>query len=73
MFTVEFESDATVITTLDQAGELNDVEVILDEDSIFFRQWSDDLGGYDLVEMSEQQLRDIIAALSKSEGAYYAS
>lgn len=73
MFTVEFESDATVITTLDQAGELNDVEVILDEDSIFFRQWSDDLGSYDLVEMSEQQLRDIIAALSKSEGAYYAS
>jgi hypothetical protein len=73
MFTVEFESDATVITTLDQAGELNDVEVILDEDSIFFRQWSDDMGSYDLVEMSEQQLRDIIAALSKSEGAYYAS
>ena len=73
MFTVEFESDATVITTLDQAGELNDVEVILDEDSIFFRQWSDDMGCYDLVEMSEQQLRDIIAALSKSEGAYYAS
>jgi hypothetical protein len=73
VFTVEFESDATVITTLDQAGELNDVEVILDEDSIFFRQWSDDMGSYDLVEMSEQQLRDIIAALSKSEGAYYAS
>jgi hypothetical protein len=73
MFTVEFESDATVITTLDQAGELNDVEVILDEDSIFFRQWSDDMGSYDLVEMSEQQLRDIIAALSKPEGAYYAS
>jgi len=73
MFTVEFESDATVITTLDQAGKLNDVEVILDEDSIFFRQWSDDMESYDLVEMSEQQLRDIIAALSKPAGAYYAS
>jgi hypothetical protein len=72
MFTIEHEHESTIITTLDQSGENNDVEVVMDEDSIFFRQWNEDLGYYDLIEMSMQQLKDIIAAFDKPEGAYYA-
>jgi hypothetical protein len=73
MYTVEHMLDDTVVTTLDQGGEQEDVEVFFDAKSIIFRQWNDELVSYDLIEMSEQQLRDIIAAMDSPEGAYYAS
>jgi len=72
MFTVEHEFDSTLITTLDQKGEQEDVEVHLDEESVFFRQWSEEIQGYDLIEMSMQQLKDIVSAIDSPEGAYYA-
>lgn len=72
MFTVEHEFDSTIITTIDQEGKEQDVEVIMDEQSIFFRQWSEETSCYDLIEMSSQQLNDIVAALNSKEGAYYA-
>jgi len=72
MFTVDFVDDATEIRTLDQAGEHEDVEVIMDAESVFFRQWNEDMGYFDLIEMSDQQLKDILAALGSTEGAYYA-
>jgi len=72
MYTVEFVDDATEIRTLDQAGEHEDVEVIMDAESVFVRQWNEDMGYFDLIEMSDQQLKDIIAALGSTAGAYYA-
>jgi hypothetical protein len=73
MFTVEHMPEDTIITTLDQEGKCNDVEVIIDAESVFFRQWSDDMEVYDLIEMSNQQLKDIVAAMNSPEGAYYAN
>ena len=72
MYTVEFVDEATEIRTLDQGGEHEDVEVIMDAESVFFRQWNEDMGYFDLIEMSDQQLKDIIAALGSTAGAYYA-
>jgi hypothetical protein len=72
MYTVEHEFNGTVITTLDQNCKQEDVEVHLDEQSVFFRQWSEEIQGYDLIEMSMQQLKDIVSALNSPEGAYYA-
>ena len=47
MFTVEFEPDASVITSLDETGEMEDVEVIISEDDVvFMRQWQEELGKY---------------------------
>lgn len=66
-------SKDTVITTLDQAGEHEDVEVILDANSVFFRQWREGWDCYELIEMSNQQLNDIVTAMNSAEGAYYAS
>jgi len=73
MFTVEHESDFTVVTTLDQGGEYADVELILDEEDIVIRQFNEDLDCYDLINMSFQQFKDILASMEKGEGAYYAS
>jgi hypothetical protein len=61
-----------VITTLDQEGQHEDVEVHLDNESIFIRQWSEELQTFDLIELSMQQLKDIITAVDLPEGAYYA-
>jgi hypothetical protein len=72
MFTIEHEQDFTVVTTLDQGGEYSDVELILDEEDIVIRQYNEDLECYDLINMSFQQFKDIIASMDKGQGAYYA-
>jgi hypothetical protein len=72
MFTVEFESDAAVITTLDQNDEYEDVEVIFGDDGdVYIRQFEPEMESYQMILLSAQQWLDIIAAYKSSEGAYY--
>lgn len=71
MFTVEFEPDASVITSLDETGEMEDVEVIISEDDVvFMRQWQEELGKYEMLVLSYQQLLDITASLQTTEGLH---
>lgn len=71
MFTVEFEPDASVITVLDESAQMEDVEVIIsDDDVVFMRQWQDDLGKYEMLVMTYQQLLDITASLQTTEGLH---
>jgi len=72
MYTVEFESDAAVITTLDQDDMHEDVEVILGDDGdVYIRQFEPDMDCYQMIIMSHQQLIDIIAGYNSKEGAFY--
>jgi hypothetical protein len=72
MYTVEFESDASVITTLDQHDQHEDVEVILSDDGVvFMRQYEPEMESYQMLIMSSQQFLDIMAAYKSKEGAYY--
>ena len=72
MFTVEFESDASIITTLDQNDEYEDVEVIFGDDGdVYIRQFEPEMESYQMVILSAQQWLDIMAAYKSSEGAYY--
>jgi len=72
MYTVEFESDASVITTLDQRDEYEDIEVILGDDGVvFMRQYEPEMDSYQMLIMSSQQFLDIMAAYKSKEGAYY--
>ena len=72
MYTVEFESDAAVITTLDQHNMYEDVEVILgDGGDVYIRQYEPDMDSYQLILMSAQQWIDLMAAYKSSEGSYY--
>ena len=73
MFTIEMDTDAGMgitITTLDERDENDDVEVILYQDSIFFKQ-VDEEEGVQLIIMSPQQLQDIVRAIELPEGTYY--
>jgi hypothetical protein len=72
MFTVEYESDAEVITTLDQHDEYEDVEVILGDDGVvYMRQFEPEMESYQMLIMSSQQFLDIMAAYKSKEGSYY--
>ncbi len=72
MFTVEFESDAAVITTLDQSDMHEDVEVIFGDDGdVYMRQFEPDMDSYQMIIMSAQQWLDLMAAYKSSEGSYY--
>jgi|TARA_R110000772_G_C12942842_1_gene401168 hypothetical protein len=71
MFTVEFESDASVITTLDQADFFEDVETIVAANGIvYMRQYDEKMDDYQMLFMSLQQFTDIIASYNSPEGMY---
>jgi hypothetical protein len=71
MYTVEFESDASIITTLDDKDSFNDVEMVLaDDGSVYLRQFDEALEEYQMLYMSYQQWLDLIAAQQSPEGAY---
>jgi len=71
MFTVEQEPSHVEIITLDETNRFEDVEVTLDEDNVvWIRQYCEELGSFQLIYMSYQQLLDIKAALDCTHGAY---
>jgi hypothetical protein len=71
MFTVEFEHDSSVIRSLDETGELDDIEMILDDDGlVFMRQWDDSLDKYEMIVMTYQQLLDLVVSLKQTEGIF---
>lgn len=71
MYTVEFEGDASIVTTLDDNDSYNDVEMIFaDDGSIYIRQFDEDLEEYQMLFMSYQQWLDLMAAYHSPEGAY---
>lgn len=73
MFTVEMDADggrAVCITTLDQSGDSDDVEVLMYDDEVYVIQHDDDEHVH-MVIMSAQQWLDIISAMNLTEGAYY--
>jgi|TARA_B110000977_G_scaffold53328_1_gene72460 hypothetical protein len=72
MYTVEIESDASVITTLDQKDMYEDVQLILGDDGVaYMRQFEPEMESYQMLMMSSQQWIDLIAAYNSTEGAYY--
>jgi hypothetical protein len=72
MFTVEFEPDAAIITTLDESDMFNDVQMIVgDDNTVYIRQFDDQLEQHQMLYMSYQQLSDLFHAMQQPAGAYY--
>jgi hypothetical protein len=70
MFTVEYLFDTTEVVTIDERDGYDDVEVTITEDDVFFKQYNLDTDTFDIIYMSYQQLLDIVASVSRPEGAY---
>jgi len=63
MFTVDKEDDSFVITSLDGSGSFADVEVIMDVNEVYLRQWDENWQEYSVLIISHQQLNDIRTAI----------
>ena len=71
MYTVEFESDASVVVIMDEADKHEDVEVVLtDNNEVYIRQNEESLDSHELICMSYQQLMDLVASINSSEGMF---
>ena len=73
MYTVEFEKDASVITSLDETNRFEDVEMVISEDdTVYIRQYESSLNEHQIIYISYQQLLDLVTSLNSTEGAFYA-
>ena len=72
MYTVEFESDASVVVTMDQSQVNEDVEMVYSNNGmVYIRQFEEATDSYQLIYMSHQQWQDLMAGYQAPEGAYY--
>jgi len=71
MFTIETEFDKSVVTTIDDKGELEDVVLeILDDGSVNLLQYDNHFEAYAFIHMSGHQWLDLLAAMRNTDGAY---
>ena len=72
MYTVEFEKDASVITSLDETNRFEDVEMVIsDDDTVYLRQYENSLNEHQIIYISYQQLLDLVSSLNSTEGSFY--
>ena len=73
MYTVEFEKDASIVTSLDETDKFEDVEMVIGEDdTVYLRQFEANLNEHQIIYISYQQLLDLVTSLNSTEGAFYA-
>jgi len=70
MYTVEMDHDITKVVSLDESGQFEDVEVILDDEYVYLRQLDDEMSSYEMVIMTYKQFIQIFAAMKSPEGVY---
>lgn len=70
MFTVEYETDSSIVTSLDETDSFEDVQLIIGEDVVYIRQWNEDTDRFAVLLISYQQLLDLAASLNTTEGLH---
>lgn len=70
MITVEFDMDETLITIMDDTGELDDVSALLYDDYCHIRQWNEKKQMFDVVTMTPTMYYKLMRAWKLSEGTY---
>lgn len=71
MFTIEFQPDHTVVTSLDEDDMCEDIQMVLTEENIYLVQHDYTLQETQTILISFQQLLDLFASLDRAEGSYY--
>ncbi len=64
MITVEHEFDHTLVTILDNSGECDDLELVVDEDSVYIVQENN------ILLITPFMLRELVASYDMEEGSY---
>ena len=69
MITIEHEFDHSIITILDNKGGADDVEIIVDEEYCYIRQY-DEHEDFNIVVITQYMLKELVAAYDMAEGSY---
>jgi hypothetical protein len=70
MITIEFDNDETLITILDDSGELEDVSALLYDDYCHIRQWNEDHQCFNVITMQAEMYWKLMKAWKLPQGAY---
>lgn len=70
MITIEFDMDETLITIMDDTGELEDVGALLYEDYCHLRQWNEKLQRYDVITLKPEMYLKLMKSFNLTEGTY---
>lgn len=70
MFTIEFDLDETLITIMDNTGELEDVSALLYDDYCHLRQWNEKRQRFDVITLKPEMYLKLMKAFNLGEGTY---
>ena len=70
MFQNEIEFEETITTLIDDYAVHEDVQLIIDDNEVFIRQWSEQFQRYDLIVMSHKMFLELQQALQHTEGLF---
>lgn len=69
MFSNEFEPECTVTTILDETGEHQDVQLVIHNDGVYIRQYTES-ETVDVIWLTHKMFKDMIEAMGYPEGFY---
>ena len=70
MITIEFDMDESLITIMDDTGELEDVGALLYDDYCHLRQWNEKLNRYDVITLKPEMYLKLMKSFNLEEGTY---
>lgn len=71
MFTVEFEKDYSVVTSMDEQNNHDDIEMYLENNGVvFLRQYVEEIDTHQVIEISYKQLLDLWSSMRQTEGLF---
>ena len=70
MFTNEIEWDETITTVMDDSGKHEDVQIFIDDNGVFIRQYNERMRKYDLIELTHKMYHEMIEAMRHKEGFF---
>lgn len=70
MFTNEIEWDETITTVMDDSGKHEDVQIFIDDNGVFIRQYNERMRKYDLIELTHKMYNEMIQAMRHKEGVF---
>jgi hypothetical protein len=70
MITNEMEFDETIITVMDDDGLYEDIQVFLDDNEVYIRQYNEITDQHDLVVMSCEMYLQMLSAMKLPEGMF---
>ena len=70
MFTVEMEFDETVVTVIDDSGQMEDIKIHLSDDVVYFRQYNQVTERDELIQITPDMWQEMLLALEKPSGSY---